>query len=403
MNDSQAERDRQDGHKMVESDTGGKKGQKLARYDLIPPKPLDSLARIYGMGAEKYGDDNWKKGYAWSLNFAAMMRHAWAYWSGEDTDPESGLPHLAHAAWHCMALMHFGNDPDKYGGFDDRPDPDPEPEPEGTFVSGDDFVRRLIEATCAPEPDPVPHVFPLWIIEDYETGPEFHRLVRIDGRDSGRIYPPAIMEDPSLPESGWDGLHEPQVHVWIDVADDQSEDTVRWATFEEARKWWYIHSPVPKSRVFRSKDGYVRVITEDGKSYYRSPVRGDWWKSIMPASTVREKYISLGYAELKDISEQAPILHELKGWLDAKADPEPEPEWPKWYKSAPIAPLPHLIRMDSDNPGDGEYFGFLPYKGRCTFDASPSWWTEARKSGLIPVTPEEAEATLAEWKENAHA
>jgi hypothetical protein len=32
------------------------------------------------------------------------MRHLLAFWSGEETDPESGLPHLAHALCGLMFL-----------------------------------------------------------------------------------------------------------------------------------------------------------------------------------------------------------------------------------------------------------------------------------------------------------
>ncbi len=87
--------------------TGGKKGTKLERFDLIPVEPLEELARLYGWGALKYSEYNWQKGYDWKYSFAAMMRHAWAFWRGEDKDPESGLCHLAHVAWHCFTMMWF--------------------------------------------------------------------------------------------------------------------------------------------------------------------------------------------------------------------------------------------------------------------------------------------------------
>lgn len=99
------------------------KGQKLARFDLIPPEALYRLAEVYGMGARKYtqkgipGDNNWRKGYNWSLAYAAMQRHLWLFWGGEDLDPESGLPHLAHAAFHCMTLLTFMEEQSVY---DDR-------------------------------------------------------------------------------------------------------------------------------------------------------------------------------------------------------------------------------------------------------------------------------------------
>src|ERR1700738_1358363 len=87
--------------------TGGLKGSKLARFDLIPAGPLVKLAEHYGIGARKYEDRNWERGYAWSLSFGAMMRHAWLWWSGEDDDPESGDNHLVSVAWHAFALLEW--------------------------------------------------------------------------------------------------------------------------------------------------------------------------------------------------------------------------------------------------------------------------------------------------------
>lgn len=98
--------------------TGGEKGSKLARFDLIPAGPLHLLAEHYGRGAEKYEDRNWERGYRYGLSFAAMMRHAWAFWGGEDTDAETGSPHLVAVAWHAFALLEFCK---KRLGTDDRP------------------------------------------------------------------------------------------------------------------------------------------------------------------------------------------------------------------------------------------------------------------------------------------
>jgi hypothetical protein len=102
----------------VTSSTGGSKGKKLARYDLIPAGPLHTLAELYGKGAEKYEDRNWERGYAWSLSFAALNRHLWLFWQGVDIDEETGLPHLAAVLFHAAALMQFTN---THPEFDDRP------------------------------------------------------------------------------------------------------------------------------------------------------------------------------------------------------------------------------------------------------------------------------------------
>ena len=95
------------GEVRVTSSTGGQKGTKRERMDLIPPEALWELARVYGMGAEKYDDHNYLRGYDYSLSYSAMLRHATQWANGEDNDSESGLNHLAHAAWHCFALMMY--------------------------------------------------------------------------------------------------------------------------------------------------------------------------------------------------------------------------------------------------------------------------------------------------------
>ena len=88
------------------------------RFDLIPAVPLETLAKVYTMGAEKYADRNWEKGMAYSRLYAASMRHLNKFWTGEDLDLESGLPHLAHAAWGLLALLEFGS---THPEQDDRP------------------------------------------------------------------------------------------------------------------------------------------------------------------------------------------------------------------------------------------------------------------------------------------
>lgn len=93
--------------RVVDKDTGGEKGSKLARYDLIPVDPLRQLAEHYGKGAQKYDVRNWERGYAWGLSYAALQRHANAFWSGEDIDPDSRSNHMIAVAWHALALVEF--------------------------------------------------------------------------------------------------------------------------------------------------------------------------------------------------------------------------------------------------------------------------------------------------------
>lgn len=97
---------------------GRKDDSGKAPWHLLPPDALNHIALVLEYGARKYGDRNWEKGMAWSRPFSALMRHMWAWWRGEDRDPETGLSHLAHAGCCILFLLEY------YGrstGKDDRP------------------------------------------------------------------------------------------------------------------------------------------------------------------------------------------------------------------------------------------------------------------------------------------
>ncbi|MCC6311349.1 MAG: hypothetical protein IT345_10585 [Trueperaceae bacterium] len=100
------------------SDTGGQKGQKQAQLGAVDPVALMDMARVAGFGADKYERYNYLRGYPWSWSFDALCRHLFAFWAGEDNDPESGLPHIAHVGWHALALSAFSR---RRIGEDDRP------------------------------------------------------------------------------------------------------------------------------------------------------------------------------------------------------------------------------------------------------------------------------------------
>jgi hypothetical protein len=93
--------------RVTDPTTGGQKGRKLAEMGALDPSALLSVAEVAGYGSRKYARLNFMKGYAWSLSYDAMQRHLHAFWGGTDIDAESGLPHLAHAGWHALALLAF--------------------------------------------------------------------------------------------------------------------------------------------------------------------------------------------------------------------------------------------------------------------------------------------------------
>lgn len=88
------------------------------RLDLLSSDALVGIAMVLSYGAKKYSAHNWRKGFDWSRNVGAAMRHISAFNGGEDIDPESGLPHVDMALCELMFLSEFqktntGND-DRY-------------------------------------------------------------------------------------------------------------------------------------------------------------------------------------------------------------------------------------------------------------------------------------------------
>jgi hypothetical protein len=169
------------------SSTGGQKGVKLERFDLIPAGPMAELARHYGRGARKYANHQWRQGYEWSKSIAALGRHFNYFIAGKDydvcsNDPtgcqhvdaegepfESGEPdtcfnhtgshHMAAVAWHSFLLLEFK---DTQPGHDDRFKPTPVAEEidEETreairrgYEQGRAFQKRIDYATMGLEPE----------------------------------------------------------------------------------------------------------------------------------------------------------------------------------------------------------------------------------------------------------
>jgi hypothetical protein len=84
---------------------------------LLPGDPLRHIADVLGFGAQKYAAHNWRKGMEWSRLIGAAMRHLTAFNDGEDSDPESGISHLAHAGCCILFLLQYLKD---HPELDDR-------------------------------------------------------------------------------------------------------------------------------------------------------------------------------------------------------------------------------------------------------------------------------------------
>ena len=89
---------------------GLKYDNKKLDWSLMPYKELEEIMKVICYGAGKYQKYNWQKlENAHDRYFAACMRHLTAWKDGEVNDPESTLPHLAHAATNLLFLIWFDN------------------------------------------------------------------------------------------------------------------------------------------------------------------------------------------------------------------------------------------------------------------------------------------------------
>lgn len=71
-------------------------------------RALEAVATVTTFGAQKYSPSGWLAVPEAERRYTdALCRHLLASLRGEATDSESGLPHLAHAAWNVLAVLEL--------------------------------------------------------------------------------------------------------------------------------------------------------------------------------------------------------------------------------------------------------------------------------------------------------
>ena len=92
---------------------GAKQGSGL-RYNTnkpeihqVPISLINGVAEVLKYGEQKYAKGNWEGGFEWTIPYDCLMRHMFAWLSGEEQDKESGLSHLYHAAANIAMLIEF--------------------------------------------------------------------------------------------------------------------------------------------------------------------------------------------------------------------------------------------------------------------------------------------------------
>lgn len=90
---------------VSEKDLGMKYDSDKPMYNLLPAGAINSLAEVLTFGAKKYAPNSWQHVPNGLERYrAALLRHTFAMQAGELIDPESGLPHSAHAMCCCAFI-----------------------------------------------------------------------------------------------------------------------------------------------------------------------------------------------------------------------------------------------------------------------------------------------------------
>ncbi len=120
---------------------------------LVALDGLAVVAWVSAFGAEKYSSRGWERSaaegvFSWSDCVRALISHTAKLMAGQRLDAESGLPHVGHMAWNCLALCAMlvrGN------GKDDLPGTGAPPAlgPDGTWDPGPAYVEAVAKVRAA--------------------------------------------------------------------------------------------------------------------------------------------------------------------------------------------------------------------------------------------------------------
>lgn len=127
----------------VPCDEGRKDDGEKVRADLYSGSAYLATCRGLTYGVKKYAAWNWAKGILYSRVYGALIRHLFAWFMGQEKDPESGLSHLDHAGCCLMFLQHYHEHPERYARFDDRPNTSAKTQ--YVTLSGEDLEKAKAE------------------------------------------------------------------------------------------------------------------------------------------------------------------------------------------------------------------------------------------------------------------
>jgi hypothetical protein len=104
--------------RLVNWQEGGDAGRLREILKSASDGDLAETVAVFEFGAKKYKEWNWVKGMQWSVPTGCIIRHFLKIVAGEELDPESGLPHIAHILCNIIMLEWFYHN---YPQGDNRP------------------------------------------------------------------------------------------------------------------------------------------------------------------------------------------------------------------------------------------------------------------------------------------
>lgn len=137
-----------DGETIITKD-GGKQSFVSARVDLIPPECLLLLGQCLGFGADKYGEENWKK-IPLQDHLNHVMVHVLKFQAGDRTEPHL-VNVLARGVFALWRAIEQGEQGTTYIHPDMMKDGNSNEEEKEGFTSGEEIMRRNAK------PAPTPH------------------------------------------------------------------------------------------------------------------------------------------------------------------------------------------------------------------------------------------------------
>lgn len=201
------------------------------RLDLVPASMIEEVGKILTFGADKYGDNNWKKGMKWTKCIASLKRHLLEFEKGVDFDEESQELHISHILTNAAFLLEYYKIAPQ---FDDRPHTYLNRPKIGLDI--DEVICNWVEGWCKKHNYPIPYNWRF----SYDNKRHFEELHTSGELEEFYLNLPKKMEPEDIP-------FEPHCYITARSIDP------------EITKQWLVNNGFPTAPVYSVGFGQSKV------------------------------------------------------------------------------------------------------------------------------------------------